>query len=283
VKLLLAALLLLLVPVVIAALARAPWSFRAAYDREVAAGLHLPSLPPSPLVEADLAHLPPAVRRYLHFAGAVGRPRVRNFRLRFRGALRNGPGSSWMPMQADQQSFVDPPARLFLVEASMLGVPFTAFHRYVGADATFRVRVASLLTIVDARGPEMNRSETVTLLNDMCLLAPATLIDPRIAWEELEPLKVRLTWTNAASTVSAVLTFAESGALLDFLSEDRSRTTDGRTFERLPWSTPVAEWRDFGGRRLPAKGEAIWGSPDGRFAYGRFEILDVAYDVEGRP
>jgi hypothetical protein len=283
VKYLLPALLVLLVPVVVAALARAPWSFRAAYDREVAAGLRLPSRPPSPLVEADLAHLPPAVRRYLHFAGTVGKPRVWNYRLRFRGALRNGPDSRWMPMVADQQSFVDPPARLFLVEASTFGVPFTAFHRYVGPDATFRVRVASLPTIVDARGPEMNRSETVTLLNDMCLLAPATLIDPRIAWEELEPLKVRATWTNAASTVSAVLTFAETGALLDFLSEDRSRTTDGRTFERLPWSTPVAEWRDFDGRRLPVRGEAIWGSPGGAFAYGRFEILEVEYNVEDRP
>ncbi len=278
-----AAFLVLLLPFIVAALARAPWSFRAAYDREVAAGLRVPSRPPSPLVEADLEHLPPAVRRYLRFVGAVGRPRVLNFRLRFRGALRNGPGSAWMPMVADQQSFVDPPARLFLVEASMFGLPFTAFHRYAGPDATFRVRVASLWTVVDARGPEMNRSETVTLLNDMCLLAPATLIEPRIAWEELEPLKVRLTWTNAASTVSAVLTFAESGGLLDFLSEDRSRTTDGKTFERLPWSTPVSEWRDLDGRRFPAKGEAIWGSPDGPFAYGRFEILDVEYNVEGRP
>lgn len=282
-KVLLAVLLVLLVPVVIAALARAPWSFRAAYARDAAAGLRLPSGPTSPVVEADLAHLPPAVRRYLHFAGAVGRPRVRNFRLRFRGALRNGPDSRWMPMVADQQSFVDPPARLFLVEASMFGVPFTAFHRYVGPEATFRVSVASLLTIVDARGPEMTRSETVTLLNDMCLLAPATLIDRRIAWEELEPLKVRLTFTNADSTVSAVLTFAESGALLDFLSEDRSRTTDGRTFERLPWSTPVAGWRDFDGRRLPTNGEARWGHPDGDFAYGRFEILEVEYNVEDRP
>jgi hypothetical protein len=77
--------------------------------------------------------------------------------------------------------------------------------------------------------------------------------------------------------------FAESGALVDFVSEDRSRTTDGRTFERLPWSTPVGEWRVFDGRRLPGKGEAVWGHPGGQFAYGRFEILDVEYNVEGRP
>jgi len=37
-----------------------------------------------------------------------------------------------------------------------------------------------LLTVVDAHGAEMNKSETVTLLNDMFILAPATLIIPKI-------------------------------------------------------------------------------------------------------
>ena len=48
-------------------------------------------------------------------------------------------------MTAYQQSFANPPARLFLVESSMFGIPFNAFHRYVGPEATFRVRLASLL------------------------------------------------------------------------------------------------------------------------------------------
>jgi hypothetical protein len=31
------------------------------------------------------------VQRYLEFTGAVGKPQVWKYRLRFRGALRNGP------------------------------------------------------------------------------------------------------------------------------------------------------------------------------------------------
>jgi hypothetical protein len=253
--------------------------FRASYERDVAAGLRGGPPQAGPVTEADLAHLPPAVQRYLHFAGSVGRPRVWNYRLRFRGELRNDAGSRWMKIKADQQSFVDPAARLFLVKGSMFGLPFEAFHRYVGPAATFKVRLASLLTMVNAAGPEMDQSETVTLLNDMCLLAPATLIDPRIAWEELDPLTVRVTFSNAGNTVSATLSFDDTGALVDFVSDDRSRSTDGKTYEQLRWSTPIHAWRTFDGRRLPVEAEAIWRSDEQAFAYARFEILGVEYNV----
>jgi len=253
--------------------------FRAAYERDVAAGLRGRPQHAELVTEADLAGLPPVVQRYLHFAGSVGKPRVWNYRLRFRGGLRNDADSRWMKMRADQQSFVEPAARLFLVKASLFGLPFEAFHRYVGPAATFKVRLASLLTVVNAAGPEMNQSETVTLLNDMCLLAPATLIDPHITWEELDPQTVRATFGNAGNTVSAILSFDDSGALVDFVSDDRYRTADGKTYERLRWSTPVRAGRDFAGRRLPAEAEALWQDGDQAYAYARFEILGADYNV----
>ena len=253
--------------------------FRTDYQRDVAAGLRDRKLQAGPVTEADLAHLPPVVQRYLQFAGSVCRPRVWNYRLRFRGELRNDADSRWMKIGADQHSFVDPAARLFLVKGSMFGLRFEAFHRYVGPAATFKVRLASLLTVVNAAGPEMDQSETVTLLNDMCLLAPATLIDPRIAWEGLDPLTVRATFSNAGNTVSAVLSFTDSGALVDFVSDDRSRTTDGKTYERLRWSTPVRAWGTFDGRQLPVRAEAVWREGALAFAYARFEIVGVDYNV----
>ena len=96
---------------------------------------------------------------------------------------------------------------------------------------------------MDAYGPEMNKSEAVTLLNNIFILAPAALIDPNIAWEEIDPHTVRATFTNAGNTVSAMVTFDSSGALVNFVSEDRSRTIDGKTYEQLRWSTPVSDWR----------------------------------------
>lgn len=273
--------LIVLVPALIAALAHAPWSYRAQYSHDVTEGLATSAASVAPVTEAALAHLPPIVQQYLRFTGAVGQPQVANYRLHFHGALRNGPDSAWMPMEADQQSFVAPAERLFLVDARMFGVPTTAYHRYIGPNATFAVTVASMVKVVDASGPEMNRSETVTLFNDMVLLAPATLIDPTIIWENLDPQTVRATFTNQGHTIAAVLTFAENGALTNFISDDRSRTLDGTTFQQVRWSTPVHGWRTVNGHTLP-EGEARWHLPGGEFVYGRFEVIDVAYNVVSR-
>ena len=270
---------ILLVPIIVAALGSAPWSFRAHYEHDVDTGLHQPVPAPILVTEADIAHLPATVQRYLRFTGAVGRPQVQNYRLRFGGALRNGPNDKWMPMVAHQQTFVSPPARLFFIEGSMLGVPFDAYHRYVGPAATFQVRAASLVTMVDAHGAEMNHSETVTLFNDMFLLAPATLIDEQIAWEELDPLTVRATWTNVGNTVSAVVSFDHTGALTNFVSDDRSHTVDGKHYERLRWSTPVSGWHYADGRKLFGSGDAAWELDGKVFTYARFELLEVEYNV----
>jgi hypothetical protein len=253
-------------------------SFRKVFRREVERRLTPPS-PRPPLSEAELAHLPPALRKYLVRAGVVGQPPVENLRATFRGEIRRNTEAGWLQFEAEQYSFFREPARLFSMRASRFGIPFDALHLYLGPSATMQVQLASLLRVVDARGPEMNRSETVTMFNDMCLLAPATLVDRSIAWLELDETRVKGTFTNAGNTISAVLSFDEAGDLANFVSDDRYQSSDGKTYEHFRWSTPVSAYRDFGGVRLASRGEATWRMPSGEFSYVRLEILSVVYNV----
>ena len=64
--------------------------------------------------------------------------------------------------------------------ASFFGIPFWAIHRFIVSYATLRVQVSSVVTIVDAKAPEIHEAETVTLFNDLCVFAPGALIDRRI-------------------------------------------------------------------------------------------------------
>jgi hypothetical protein len=157
----------------------------------------------------------------------------------------------------------------------MYGLPFDGYHAYVADSATMQIKVGGLFQVVDARGPEMNRGETVTMFNDLCLLAPATLISPSIRWEEIDSVTVRGFFTNRGNTVSAVLTFDPSGALKDFVSNDRYLSEDGKTYLSYPWSTPTQEYGEFGGRKIAAGGEAIWHMPQGKYAYGRFTVEEL--------
>ena len=269
----------LLLVVAYAWFTQGPWSFRAQFDQDVVSGLARPLNVPA-TTEADLTRLPEPVQRYLRATGFVGQPRIQNYRLRFRGRIRSAPDAAWMPFEAHQQSFADQPTRLFFMRARMFALPVDVFHRLTGGRATMRVKIAGAIPMVDASGDVMDRSEAVTLFNDMCLLAPGTLLDPGIHWAPVDAQTVSATYTSGEHTISATLVFANDGLLTNFISDDRSRASpDGKTFTRLRFSTPVRDYRSFGSVRLAAHGEARWTLPEGEFTYGEFDLQEMEYNV----
>ena len=145
-----------------------------------------------------------------------------------------------------------------------------------------QVTVAGAFQLENARGPEMDRAETVTLFNDMCLLAPATLIDPALSWTALDASRVRGEFVNAGHRVSAELTFDESGDLVNFRSDDRYQN-DGKVERRLPWSTPVSGYRDLDGGRLFHAGDACWIENGREWVYGHFELQRIDYNLTAPP
>lgn len=259
-----------------------PRSFQAQFERDAAEGLARTTAA-AIVTDADLAPLPAPVQRYLRLAGVVGQPRVQNYRLRFTGRIRSAPGAAWMPFEADQQSFAGPPTRLFHMRARRSGLPVDVFHRLSNGHATMQVKLFGAISMVDARGPEMDRAETVTLFNDMWLLAPGTLVGSGITWEPIDSRSVRARFTNAGQTISAELSFDADGWLSNFISDDRTRSSpDGRTFTPLRFSTPVRDHRAFGPLTLAAYGEGRWLLPEGEFVYGEFNIQDAAMNLPPR-
>lgn len=274
--------LIIVVPAIVAALSAWPSGYRATYNREARVYLSLARGPDGrSITDADIASLPAGVRRYLRFADIVGKPRVRNFHVSFTGAIRQGPTSPWMSSVIDQHSTFSPNSRLFIMASRLYGLPFEALHLFKGPTASFEVKVASLFRMVEARGPEMDQAETVTMLNDMCMLAPATLVDADIDWSEETDRRVRATLRYEGRSISAWLTFGEDGALINFESDDRFRT-DGKVHERARWSTPVAEYSVVDGIKVPRVAEARWSTSDYDYAYARFEIRTISYNVTAR-
>jgi hypothetical protein len=150
----------------------------------------------------------------------------------------------------------------------------------VAGHATMRVRALGAIPVVDASGPVMDRSEAVTQLNDLCVLAPGALVEPSVRWEAIDERSARAHYASGAAVVSAVLYFDNEGWLRSFVSDDRSRAApDGKSFSRLRFSTPIGGYRAFGPYCVAAHGEARWQLPEGPFTYGEFELLDVAYNV----
>ncbi len=261
-----------------------PLSFRAEFERQALAGLGR-SAPQPVLAETDIASLPAALRKYLALTGALGQPRIQNFHLTFKGRIRSGPTAPWMSFTGEQYNFLDRPARFFIMDASMYGIPVQALHRFEDGTARMRVKVASIFSIVDAKGPEMTKAETVTLFNDMCVFAPGSLIDPKIQWREIDAQNLSGAFTNAGVTIQAVLTFNEAGELVDFVSDDRlAGSADGKSFTAMRWSTPLGGYQTFGAHTVSASGAGRW-HPEGGdpYDYIQLSLTDIGYNQPAVP
>lgn len=277
----------LLIAVGYAFASQGPTSFRAEYRRATAATLSR-SVPDARTVvsEADLAHLPAPVAEYVRRSGAVGQPQVSSFRAVFHGRIRSDENGPWMTFRGEQVStYGYELSRVFAMDAAMYGLPVDVLHVFVGPAATMRVKLFSVVPIVDAAGPEMDRGETVTLFNDLCILAPAALVDAPVVWRSVDDRHAHGTFTNGAQTVSADLTFDCKGDLVDFVSDDRLQASrDGSSFTPRRWSTPVGDYRTVDTRRVAIRGEARWhpSEPRSPYSYLEFNLDRITYNPATR-
>ena len=253
------------------------WQFEKRYRNEVQIGLQcIKQVKPSLLTEADLLPLPLPVQRYLKYAGVVNKPNVLNVKIEFVGQMRQK-GKEWFPFTSEQYNFFNVPTRLFFMKAKMFGITVPGFHSYKNGKASMQIKPFGLLPMVSEKDGILNKAETVTVFNDMCLLAPATLIDKRIAWTAIDDQNARAVFTINDISITATLCFNDIGQLINFVSDDRYEIGDKK---RYRFSTPVSNYQNFNGYNLPAYGEALWHYPEGAFTYGRFNIKAIKYNTE---
>ena len=273
---------ILLIAAVYGFAAHGPTSYDAEWHSKASRALTMAASPHGVVSEADLASLPAPLADYLRGAGAVGAPRVTSFYATFHGRIRSGPDKPWMSFTGKQlNTYGASPQRLFLMKATVFGVPIEVLHVFADMKATMRGKILSLVPIVNAAGTEMDRGETVTLFNDLAVLSPAAFIDSPVTWSSSAAQSVRGNYTIGPQTVAATLAFSSTHELIDFVSDDRLRAAaNGSSFTRQRWSTPLVAYRNFGPRRVAVDGQGRWHAPapEGEFAYLEFKLDDIIYN-----
>lgn len=227
------------------------------------------------LSENDLTPLPEPIKKYLRYTGCVGKPKVHNFKIKFAGKIRKNENEAWMEFNSEQYNFMENSTRLFFMKAVMKGLPVAGYHCYLNGLAFMDIRLLSIFKVQFQDGAEMNVAETVTFFNDMCCLAPATLIDSRIQWEQVNEKQVDAAFTNNGITIHAHLFFNENGELINFKSNDRYNYDAGA---RLPWSTPLKNYKLINGYKLAHYADAVYTYDRGDVCYGTFEMTDAEYN-----
>ena len=233
--------------------------------------------PPRLVSEGMLRSLPEPVRRYLAYSGIVGRPFVGTVRLAQVGRMQPSPGQPWFPLRAEEHYSVRPPGFVWDAALRLGPVPLVrARDMYREGAGNMLISAAGLYSIADVAGPEMDQGALTRYLSEMVWF-PTAFLGNNVSFEAVDDRSARVTLTDRGRTASATMFFDDDGRLVDLVAE-RYRIVDGEhVLDR--WSTPVDEYGELAGLRLPVRGRAVWKLADGDLEYIDVTVTELEYNV----
>ena len=182
---------------------------------------------PGLITAAQVLALPEPMQRYLNYAQVVGKESIRTVRLKQQGFIRQQPGQKWFPMVAEQYFTTTPPA--FLWHATMRPFPLvwvSGTDRFSDGHGSMRIKPFSLITVANARGPEMDQGSALRYLAEIIWFPTAWLSD-NIQWQAIDAHSVKAMFHQKGVMVSAVLHVNEQGQPTHFTT-DRFMEEHGR-------------------------------------------------------
>lgn len=224
-----------------------------------------------------LDHLPETVQRYMRWTGVIGRPWIRTARVRQEGRFRLGVDKPWMPMQAEQEYTVFPPAMEWRARFKMFGLPlFSARDSYRDGQGHMYGKAAGLYTLFDDRSEKLTQGALTRFLSEM-IWFPIAYLGDNINWTAVDEQSADVTLTDHGRAATGRMFFDALGRPTTF--EAMRYKENSGTYTLLPWHTPHHAYGERGGLNIPVRGEVYWVMPEGKLTYGDFTIVDVAYNL----
>ncbi len=227
----------------------------------------------------EIQWLPAPVQKYLDFCGFRGKGHMQSVRLKQKGMYRTRANTGWMPFKAEEYFNVIKLA--FIWHARMrgpMGFTFNTFDQFIDGEGRAMVNIADLFTISDITGKEINQCELIRYLGEM-MWSPSAFTEKYIHWKSVDERSAQATIEYRDTKASGIFHFDEEGKIINFTAK-RYRSV-GKYYFFDDWSTPVNNYRDFNGMRLPSDVETVWNLSSGEMIYSRTELLSVEYDVPG--
>lgn len=222
---------------------------------------------------AMVADLPEPARRWLVHAITPGTPLWPSVVLIMRGEIRLG---AWRPFTATQV-LAPPRGFIWAATARFMGIPVTGFDRYSGGSGQMHWRLAGVLPVIKAIGPDVTRSAAGRLAGEMAL-APTTFRGA--------------TWTPGVDADHAVATWRigdhdersefavdRDGRLREIVMQRWGNPT-GEPFGRYPFGVAIEAEREFAGVIIGSQLRAGWWWGTDRQSEGEFfraTITDAAF------
>jgi hypothetical protein len=276
-------LLLALTVLILFAVGIGYWSFNRMVAEEVKT-LFARSTPPDAadraviVTEAMLQDLPAPVQRYLTYAGVVGKPIVRSVRLKQEGRFRTGLDQPWMQIRANEYYTVDDPGFIWDATFYQNGLPILRVRdSYRDGEGHILGKIGGLFTLLEDKGAGVDQGTLLRYLQEMTWF-PSAFLNENITFSPIDDHSAQVTLSAHGQQVTGTLLIDDEGKLTNFVAERYRNPQDGYG----TWTTPMTEYGEYEGLRLPKAGKGVWLLPEGELEYIDVAATEIEYDLPER-
>lgn len=229
-----------------------------------------------PYSASELEGLPPPVRAYFQTALCEGRTLATRVELEQEGEFLIRAPDGWRPFRAQEIMTAEPPG--FLWDARIRTMPgFTVRVRdgLVAGAGTMEASLLGLFRLAASTGaPDITAGALHRYLAEAVWMPAALLPRFGVVWSALDHTTARATFTAGPATVSLDFRFGQDGLVETVYTPARARNVAGVGVP-TPWRGRWFEYGEWGGMRIPLRGEVAWVLPEGPQVYWRGRVTAV--------
>jgi len=229
------------------------------------------------LTEEMTNTLPPPVRRWLMYSGAVGKNIPSVVYLTQSGKLKTAPDGKWMKFSAEQWFTPQSPGFLWKTNVQMFpGFFLSGRDLFFGGKGSMKIKLLSLFSVADAAGEKTDISTMQRYLGEIVWF-PAGVLEKSIRWEPIDENSAKAHFTMNGLTATADFRFDDQGRFLSIHAE-RYREQNGKHV-LSDWYIHAFEdaYKEFVGITIPNKLKVIWKLENDDFEWMNVEITSIGY------
>lgn len=222
----------------------------------------------------DIETLPELIREFADRSGADSTPAVHAVSFKQSAELRMAPGKAWQALKTEQITKTTEPGFVWFAEQN--SGPFTILQvvdAYMAHEGFLIARLFGSIPVANVRGPSVSHSELQRYLAELAWVPDAIYHNPFLRWKNLGDRTVQVEADSARGPAYVRLLFDRQGDLVEIQADEREAIEAGEIIRR-PWRGLFSDYKQIGGRRIPAKCEVGYIYEDGYAAYFRGGVVE---------
>ncbi len=210
--------------------------------------------------------LPTPVQRYFRYSLAENQPYIDSVRLKHGGLFRLK--ENWMPITGEEYFTTQNPGFVWYGNVRL----FSAKDSYYEGKGNLKVKLLSLIKIVDVEGKEVDQGELLRWLGEAVWYPTVLLPSENLKWVPIDDNSAKAILTDRNISVEGIFYFNEKGQMIQF----KTKRYMDKSLEN--WTGYYRDYKEVGGMNIPFEVEVVWNLGSGDFSYAKFNITKIEYN-----